>query len=166
MQKSGVVGIISDTHDNRTAIRQAVEIFNRRGASLIIHAGDLVAPFTALDFKALNSPMEMVFGNNDGEKIGLSTSFKEIGNLLPGPRTFTFQGKKFLLMHEPGSLDALAGSCSVDVIIYGHTHEIDIRKGPPLIINPGEAGGWLRDKCTIALLELETMVVEVIELKM
>jgi putative phosphoesterase len=166
MQKSGVIGIISDTHDNRTAIRQAVEIFNRRGASLIIHAGDLVAPFTALDFKSLNSPMEMVFGNNDGEKIGLSTSFKEIGNLLPGPRTFTFQGKKFLLMHEPGSLDALAGSDSVDVIIYGHTHEIDIRKGPPLIINPGEAGGWLRDKCTIALLELETMVVEVIELKM
>jgi len=166
MQKSGTVGIVSDTHDNRTAIRQAVEIFNRRGASLIIHAGDLVAPFTALDFKALNCPMEMVFGNNDGEKIGLSTSFKEIGNLLPGPRTFTFQGKKFLLMHEPGSLDALAGSCSVDVIIYGHTHEIDIRKGPPLIINPGEAGGWLRDKCTLALLELETMAVEVIELKM
>ena len=166
MQKSGVVGIISDTHDNRTAIRQAVEIFNRRGASLIIHAGDLVAPFTALDFKSLNSPMEMVFGNNDGEKIGLSTSFKEIGNLLPGPRTFTFQGKRILLMHEPGSLDVLEGSDGVDVIIYGHTHEIDIRKGPPLIINPGEAGGWLRDKCTIALLELETMAVEVIELKM
>jgi len=68
-------------------------------------------------------------------------------------------------MHEPGILDALAGSGSVDVIIYGHTHEIDVRKGPPLIINPGEAGGWLRDKCTIALLELETMAVEVIELK-
>jgi hypothetical protein len=166
MQKSGTVGIISDTHDNRKAIRQAVEIFNIRGASLVIHAGDLVAPFTALDFKALNCPMEIVFGNNDGERIGLSVSFKEIGNLLPGPRIFSFQGKKFLLMHEPGSLETLAGSGNVDVIIYGHTHEIDIRKGPPLIINPGEAGGWLRDKCTIALLELETMAVEVIELKM
>jgi len=165
MQKSGTVGIISDTHDNRKAIRQAVEIFNSRGASLVIHAGDLVAPFTALDFKALNCPMEMVFGNNDGEKIGLSSSFKEIGNILPGPRSFTFRDKKFLLMHEPGSLDAVAGSCSVDVVIYGHTHEIDIRKGPPLIINPGEAGGWLRDKCTVALLALETMAVEVIELK-
>jgi putative phosphoesterase len=165
MKKSQTVGIISDTHDNRTAIRQAVEIFNSRGAALVIHAGDLVAPFTALDFKALNCPMEMVFGNNDGEKIGLSSSFKEIGNILPGPRTFTFQGKKFLLMHEQGSLEALAGSGNVDVIIYGHTHEIDIRKGPPLIINPGEAGGWLRDKSTIALLDLETMAVEVIELK-
>ena len=84
MQKIGTVGIISDTHDNRTAIRQAVEIFNNRGASLVIHAGDLVSPFTVLDFKLLNCPMEMVFGNNDGERIGLSTSFKEIGNLLPG----------------------------------------------------------------------------------
>ena len=165
MQKSGTVGIISDTHDNRKAIRQAVEIFNSRGASLVIHAGDLVAPFTALDFKSLNCSMEIVFGNNDGERIGLSVSFKETGSLLPGPRTFSFQGKKFLLMHEPGSLETLAGSDNVDVIIYGHTHEIDIRKGPPLIINPGEAGGWLRDKSTIALLDLETMAVEVIELK-
>ena len=165
MQTSSIVGIISDTHDNRTAIRQAVEIFNSRGVSLVIHAGDLVAPFTVLDFKALKCPLEMVFGNNDGEKIGLSTSFKETGNLLHGPRTFSFRGKKFLIMHEPGGLDALAGSTSVDVIIYGHTHEVDIRKGPPLIINPGEAGGWLKNKCTIALLELESMAVEVIELK-
>jgi putative phosphoesterase len=165
MHTSGIVGIISDTHDNRAAIRQAVEIFNRRGVSLVIHGGDLVAPFTALDFKVLNCPMEMVFGNNDGEKIGLSASFKEIGNLLPGPRTFSVLGKKFLLMHEPGCLNEVVGNDSVDVIIYGHTHEVDIRKGPPVIINPGEAGGWLKDKCTIALLKLETMDVEVIELK-
>ena len=145
MQKSRTVGIISDTHDNRTAIRQAVEIFNSRGASLVIHAGDLVAPFTALDFKALNCPMEMVFGNNDGEKIGLSYQLQRDWKSSPRPAYLYLSGQKVLLMHEPGSLDALAGSDSVDVVIYGHTHEIDVRKGPPLIINPGEAGGWLRE---------------------
>lgn len=165
MQKVGTIGIISDTHDNRPLIRQAVEIFNRVGVSLVIHAGDLISPFTALDFKGLACPMEIVFGNNDGEKIGLTASFKELGAILPGPRTFIWQDKKFLLMHEPGSLDVAAASAGVDVIIYGHTHEVDVRKGSPLIINPGEAGGWLRDRFTIAILDVETMAVEVREIK-
>jgi predicted phosphodiesterase len=53
---------------------------------------------------------------------------------------------------------------SADVIIYGHTHEVDIRIGPPLVINPGEAGGWLKGKSTIAILDTKTMEVELIEL--
>ncbi len=165
MQKGNTIGIISDTHDNRPVIRQAVDFFNRAGVSLVIHAGDLISPFTALDFKKLSCPMEIVFGNNDGEKIGLAASFKGLGTLLPGPRTFTWMNKKFLLMHEPGSLEVAAASAGIDVIIYGHTHEVEVRNGSPLIINPGEAGGWLRDRSTIAILDAETMAVDVIEMK-
>lgn len=159
-----LVGIISDTHDNRTNIARAVEVFNREGVSLVIHGGDMVAPFTALDFKALNCPMEMVFGNNDGERIGLVNSFKGIGNLLPGPRTFSFQKKKFLLMHESECLDELINAASVDVIVYGHTHNAEVREGRPLVINPGEAGGWLTGKATVALLDLQTMAAEIVPL--
>lgn len=159
-----LVGIISDTHDNRTNIARAVEVFNREGVSLVIHGGDMVAPFTALDFKALGCPMEMVFGNNDGERIGLVNSFKGSGNLLPGPRTFSFQGKKFLLMHESGCLDELINAASVDVIVYGHTHHAEVREGRPLVINPGEAGGWLTGKATIGLLDLSAMRVEIVPL--
>jgi len=159
-----LAGIISDTHDNRTNIARAVEVFNRERVSLVIHGGDMVAPFTALDFKALNCPMEMVFGNNDGERIGLANSFKGIGNLLPGPRTFSFQGKKFLLMHESGCLEELINAASVDVIVYGHTHHAEVRDGWPLVINPGEAGGWLTRKATMALLDLEKMTVEIVSL--
>jgi hypothetical protein len=159
-----LVGIISDTHDNRTNIARAVEVFNRERVSLVIHGGDMVAPFTALDFKALNCPMEMVFGNNDGERIGLVNSFKGIGNLLPGPRTFSFQGKKFLLMHESGCLEELINAASVDVIVYGHTHYAKVQDGRPLVINPGEAGGWLTGKATMALLDLEKMTVEIVSL--
>jgi putative phosphoesterase len=159
-----LVGIISDTHDNRTNIARAVEVFNREGVCLVIHGGDMVAPFTALDFKALNCPMEMVFGNNDGERVGLVNSFKGIGNIMPGPRTFSFQGKKFLLMHESECLDELINAASADVIVYGHTHHAEVREGRPLIINPGEAGGWLTGKATAALLDLQTMAVELVSL--
>ncbi len=159
-----IAGIISDTHDNRANIKKAVDIFNKQKTSLVIHAGDCIAPFTVLDFKSLNCPMEMVFGNNDGERVGLSSAFKPLGNILPGPRSFKFNQKCFLLMHEEGGLEEIAGSKTIDVIIYGHTHKVDIRPGPPLIINPGEAGGWLNNKSTIALLDTETMGVEIIEI--
>jgi uncharacterized protein len=159
-----LVGIISDTHDNRTTIVRAVELFNRKGVSLVIHGGDMVAPFTALDFQALSCPMEMVFGNNDGERVGLVNSFRDIATLLPGPRIFSFQGKRFLLMHESGCLDAVGNAAGVDVIVYGHTHYAEVRTGHPLVINPGEAGGWLTGKATAALLDIETMAAEVVPL--
>ncbi len=108
--------------------------------------------------------MEMVFGNNDGERIGLDRAFKSLGNLLPGPRTFQHNGKRFLIMHEEGCLEETVKSGGIDIIIYGHTHEVDIRQGHPLVINPGEAGGWLKGRSTIAVLDLLKMDVEVIDL--
>lgn len=163
--KHTIIGIISDTHDHRDRIAKAVEIFNSRGTALVIHAGDFISPFTVLDFKRLNCPMEMVFGNNDGERIGLSAAFKDCGTLLPGPRIFSFMSKRFLVMHEHGCLDAIENTTAVDVIVYGHTHDVAIGRGSPLIINPGEAGGWLRGRATIALLDLDTMQVEIVDLQ-
>lgn len=159
-----LVGIMADSHDNRSAIQKAVEMFNGREVALVVHAGDMISPFTIMDFQKLTCPMEMVFGNNDGERIGLAAAFKEKATLLPGPRQFSFGGRRFLLMHESGCLEAAAASAAVDIIIYGHTHDLAIRQGPPLIINPGEAGGWLRGRATVAILNLETLKVEVLDL--
>jgi len=40
---------MADTHDHRTMTRRAVRIFSDRRVTLVIHAGDFVAPFTAWD---------------------------------------------------------------------------------------------------------------------
>lgn len=164
MQKN-LIGIISDTHDNRDNIRRAVSIFNQKAVGLVVHAGDFIAPFTVLDFKHLSCPMQMVFGNNDGERIGLDSAFKKLGTLLPGPRSFLYEGKRFLLMHEHNCLKEVCASGAVDIVIYGHTHEVDIQQGEPLIINPGEAGGWLKGRATIAVLDLERLATELIALQ-
>jgi predicted phosphodiesterase len=58
-------------------------------------------------------------------------------------------------------MDALVAGGAVDVIIYGHTHEIDVKNGRTLIINPGEGGGWLSGRATAAVLDLATMQVEI-----
>lgn len=164
MGNNDLVGIISDTHDNREAIKKAVELFNKRSVSRVFHAGDFVAPFTVLDFSKLTCEMTMVFGNNDGERIGLYHSFSKLGTIGVGPLTVEHGGKRFILMHEPGCLAELNAGNRADVIVYGHTHDVDVRKGQTLIINPGEGGGWLRGRATVALLDLTTMDVTIEEI--
>ena len=67
-------------------------------------------------------------------------------------------------MHEHECVEEFMAANSADIIVYGHTHEVDIRKGRPSVINPGEAGGWLKGKSTIAILDTEVMEVELINL--
>lgn len=165
MSRRDLVGIIADTHDNRRAIAQAVSLFNARGVGRVYHAGDFCAPFTSIDFSKLTCEMTMVFGNNDGEKLGLYHSFSKLGTIAVGPAKDEYHGKRFILMHEPACLTELGAGKQADVIIYGHTHDVDIRKGETLIINPGEAGGWLRGRATVALLDLATMEVTIEEIE-
>jgi uncharacterized protein len=67
-------------------------------------------------------------------------------------------------MHEPDALDALVASGRFDAIIYGHTHEPDIREGKTLVINPGEACGWLKGNRTIAIWDLADGDVQIMPL--
>ncbi len=158
------VGVISDTHDNRPKISKAVDVFNNEEVGLVIHAGDFVAPFTSKDLSQLNAKFVAIFGNNDGEKIGLKTALSKVGTINQGPYEFIYLGKHFVVMHEPSCMDALASSGKYDVIIYGHTHQVDVREGKPLIVNPGECGAWVSGKSTVALIDLESMSAEVISL--
>jgi len=165
MIKERMVGIISDTHDHRLSIQKAVTLFNKTGCSLVIHAGDYVAPFTACEFGKLTCPLVGVFGNNDGERKGLAAQFSNIGaSLYEPPHEFTHYDKRFVVMHAPDYLDTYLTRDSIDVIVYGHLHEIDIRHGKPLVINPGESCSWLTGRSTVVLLDISTMDYEVLDL--
>jgi hypothetical protein len=159
------IGIIADTHDNLPQIKKAVEIFNQEKVELVLHAGDFVSPFTCLEFKNLNCPLKGVFGNNDGDKIHLQEKFKGIGELFPEPYKTNLNHKNLIMLHLEKLIDDLAESQKYEVIIYGHTHRTDLRKtGKTLIVNPGECGGWLSGKSTIALLDLEKLEAKIINL--
>jgi putative phosphoesterase len=159
------IGIIADTHDNLPQIKKAVEIFNQEKVELVLHAGDFVSPFTCLEFKNLNCPLKGVFGNNDGDKIYLQEKFKGIGELFPEPYKTNINHKNIIMLHLEKLIDDLAESQKYEVIIYGHTHRTDLRKiGKTLIVNPGECGGWLTGKSTIALLDLEKLEAKIINL--
>ncbi|HNR26026.1 MAG TPA: metallophosphoesterase family protein, partial [Methanobacteriaceae archaeon] len=48
-----LIGIMSDSHDHIEAIRMVVNFFNQKKVDLVLHAGDLISPFTASEFKQL-----------------------------------------------------------------------------------------------------------------
>ena len=146
-------GIIADTHDNLAAVNKAVAVFQDAGVSLVLHAGDVVAPFVAPPFMEMDCGFTGVFGNNDGEILGLNSAFS--GRLFRPPHVVAAAGKNILLLHEPDVLEPLRQSGRFDAIIYGHTHKPDIRKGPTHIINPGECCGWVEGKRTVAVWDIE-----------
>jgi hypothetical protein len=149
---SGMIGILADSHDNLDAIRQAVRFFKAAGCTLIVHAGDFVAPFSAQVLGEAGCEVKAVFGNCDGEKHGLKTIFGPFGTIQKAPFCFIHAGKKIVVTHLDGPVSELAGSGEYDLIIYGHTHRPEIRKvGRSLIVNPGETGGWVTKRSTVAL---------------
>ena len=156
------IGIMADSHDNMHALKKAVDCFNYHKVAHVLHAGDLVAPFTANELSKLQCPLTLVFGNNDGDRLMLKNTFKE--NIHRAPHQLQLAGKKILLLHEPDNLEALKVSGYFDAIIYGHTHQQIVDKGPTLVINPGECGGWLTNECTVAIWEVESNEVEIIKL--
>jgi len=104
-------------------------------------------------------PIIGVFGNNDGERAGLS---RACDGLHAAPYRCVLGGRTIVLAHDA---DQLAGaSDGADLLVCGHTHEPRVQMGPPLLVNPGEAGGWLTGLSTAALVSLETMEAELVQL--
>lgn len=158
-----LIGILADTHDNQPMTKKAVELFNDRNTAYVIHAGDFTSPFTLKLFAELKCEYVGIFGNNDGDKLLLQD--RAGGRLKNQPHVITLNNKQIVVVHEHHAVDALADSGHYDVVIFGHTHEPVIKKaGNVLVINPGEICGWLYGKSTAALLDLNKMEAEIIEL--
>ncbi len=148
------IGILSDSHDNLPKIEKAVELFNKNKVGFVLHAGDFIAPFTILKFKNLKCDWRGVFGNNDGEKTGLSRISE--GRIQDGPLRIELAGKIITLVHDIKTINPDRERAAL--IIFGHTHKSEIiKKSKLLLINPGEAGGWLTGKSTVAIVDLATL---------
>lgn len=154
-----LVGIISDTHDNLPVIDRGLDLLEERGVQTLLHAGDLVAPFALKLILRKGLPLVGVFGNNDGERVGLGRMHDK---LYEGPHRFELDGRTVLMAHEQEVLmEARQGN--EDLLICGHDHNADIVAGTPLRINPGEMGGWLTGCCTGAIVDTHDMTAELIE---
>jgi uncharacterized protein len=69
-----------------------------------------------------------------------------------------------LLVHDIAEVTSRSIE-SHDFVIHGSSHlQSDRKVGSTLVINPGEACGWIHGKCTAAILDTDTEEVENISL--
>jgi putative phosphoesterase len=160
-----LIGIIADTHDRLTLVRKALSLFREEGITTVLHAGDFISPFTIplfSDFKIYG-----VLGNNDGERKGLFDKFSSIrGTLHEYFVTVQVDSTRICITHGhiPELLSLAVNSNLYDLVVTGHTHEPEIREGPPTIMNPGECCGYLSDRSTIAMFDTQKKKGEILEI--
>ncbi len=148
------IGVLSDTHDNLPKIKKAVSFLNRKNVDFVLHAGDFVAPFVIPYLDKLKPKWAGVFGNNDGERKGLSKASKR--KIKEGPLRMSFSGKKILLVHDKSLVNLRKETAQV--IIFGHTHRPEITKTDgKLWFNPGECSGWLSSVSTVGIIDLSSL---------
>ncbi|MGB9824319.1 MAG: metallophosphoesterase [Candidatus Hydrothermia bacterium] len=160
------IAFVSDTHDHKENIQKIFEALEKEGIRNVVHLGDLISPFNFKFIREVYSGnLYVIFGNNDGEKLYLKEQAKEYGvTLLRYPQLLEISGIKLVVMHEPFMVEQLAKSGDFDIVAYGHTHKLHIEKiGNTLIINPGEACGYLTGKATFVIVETDTRDSKVLE---
>jgi hypothetical protein len=148
------IGILADTHDHIDNTLYFLNQFNHEGVQLVIFAGDLVSPFTVEPFIKAGIPVKGIFGNNEGERNIIQYKFNKAGfEISKQPINITTEERKIVVFHKLP--DTNLDKVDADIIICAHTHKREVRNEKNhLIINPGEACGWVTGEPTAIILSL------------
>lgn len=138
------IAVMSDTHDNLQALESALD--QMEGADVVLHSGDLCAPFVVKRVgEALsNTPVHLVWGNNDGDQHLLTAVAADYPNLnLHGlVARLEVDGWRVGVCHYPGIARDMALSGEYRLVCYGHDHTAhEEQVGDCLLLNPGEVMG-------------------------
>lgn len=127
MYDNCTIGVISDTH----GLLRDEAIIALHDVDAIIHAGDVGSPEVLEALRAI-APVHAVRGNVDygawAADLPLCDYVETAAGLIH-------------LLHIPGDLAVDPEAAKLRVVIYGHTHQPEIReKNGVLWLNPGSAG--------------------------
>jgi putative phosphoesterase len=160
------VGLLADSHDRLPAIAEFVKLMQASGVSMLIHAGDYCAPFALRPIEEASMSLAGVFGKNDGDTQGLlakaSAGFG--AEIFESPHSFEVGGQRLLVVHDIGDVQprSIEGH---SIVVHGCTHQQEMKhRGDTLIVNPGEACGWLYGSPKAAILDLDNKTAEFLSL--
>ena len=132
------IGIFADAHDHIDNVRRAVSMFNGAGCELVVFAGDFVSPIVVPPLRKLHCRVLACFGDNEGNKVGISGGMRIVGTVAESPFGFrTLDGTRILVTH---ALESLRGHVEgADVVIFAHPHRPAITRNNNgrFCVNPG-----------------------------
>jgi putative phosphoesterase len=150
-----LIGILSDTHDQRERTRRAVEMLQAKGATTLFHCGDITEPPLVPICCVL--PCYFVLGNNDADMAPhLEAAMREHGGMPLGwGGEVALAGKRMAMTHGhlTSEMKPLLAA-RPDYLFFGHSHQAcdDTRDGIRRI-NPGAL--YRARNYSVALLDLE-----------
>lgn len=142
---------MSDSHGSKKEIEQAVGQTGK--VDLWLHAGDFCSDS---DYLAICSGAKVisVAGNCDG--LAAKAPVDEFVEIA-GKKIWLTHGHKYQVKYGTDELIDLARQYEVDVVIYGHTHIVDIcRIDNLLVLNPGSIGRPYGQNPSFLIMNIET----------
>ncbi len=142
--------IVSDSHDNRRLLEQAVADARTRGAEAVLHCGDVVAPTTLRVLKKFELPVHVIHGNNTGDMHAMHQLAHEADSPIRyhgQDAAIHLAGRVLFMVHYPHYAAAMALTGDYDIVCCGHDHRADVRPvgtirgGVAWLVNPGTVGG-------------------------
>ncbi len=141
------IAVLSDSHTKTSYTKEVLDFLINKGATYIIHAGDLVLKSNLELLKETNLPYVSVFGNNDNDLVSYCNDFV----IKQEPYYFKIKDLKIKLMHLPFYMSP--DDC--DIIIFGHTHIFKSEYiNKTLFLNPGEVCARDSNNIECVLLEI------------
>ncbi|MFN8581832.1 MAG: metallophosphoesterase family protein [Gemmatimonadaceae bacterium] len=84
--------------------------------------------------------------------------------LFESPHSMEVSGQRLLLVHDLADLSQHSLE-QHSIVVHGFTHREEMKdRGDTLIVNPGEACGWLHGSPSAAIIDLDSKQVEFITL--
>ncbi|MBN2083717.1 MAG: YfcE family phosphodiesterase [Anaerolineales bacterium] len=161
-----LIAVLSDTHDNRHAIRKVLALAGRRGASEIFHCGDMVSAAAIELFRGW--ALQYVTGNMDRDPGAIRAAVDRLGmgSSCAAELTLERDGVQIALMHgnRPERLACSIQSGGFDFVFHGHTHRRrDEQFGRTRVVNPGALGSAAPGKFSFCMLDTASGEVEFTE---
>ena len=157
------IGVLSDTHNNRSNLQWAVGVLHSENITTIIHCGDLILP----DMLALlkNFQIIFLFGNGDTETAPIRTYLSGLhpDNSCSYVFTGSLGGVSISATHGhlPGKVDELSRSGDYRFVFHGHSHRRkDELNASTRVVNPGALGGLKPQERSFCIADLESQTVE------
>lgn len=123
--------VLSDTHGRDSPRLEGRTQAAIEAADVVIHAGDFMTESVLSSFES-RCDLRGVYGNNDPEAIR---------ERLPAARVVEWAGLRIAVTHghrrTDTSLDMFGRQSSADLVVFGHSHDPELRDGTVPMLNPG-----------------------------
>lgn len=159
---------MSDSHDRWDNLEKAVELANKAECELLLFAGDFIAPPGISILEKFNGDIKFIWGNNEGEKVGLTRKFDSSNKIELCGDIYedTIDGIKIFMNHYPRITELAALSGEFDLCVFGHTHKYFEKKIKDcLLVNPGEIQGYATGNVTFMIYDTKKEVVKKVTVK-